>query len=144
MKRAWEWSGVGMALIVIAIGVAVTMKDQKERESIANEIASRPPRERNLAVFDAATALLKTHYYDSTVFTTAGWRKFEAEWRDKAAVSEPALLYLDVLDSLAHEFPDSHVGFVPPQRGDQATSDPDINVNHERALSGPGFDAPEI
>ena len=135
-----------MALIVIAIGVAVTMKDQNERESVANEIASRPTRERNLAVFDAATALLRTHYYDSKIFTTAEWRKLEAEWRDKAAVSESPLLYLDVLDGLAHEFPESHVGFDPPPQRDQAdpASAPATHVEYERASWGAGFDAPEI
>ena len=90
MKRSGAWFEVGVAIVIIAIGVAVTMTDTKKRESVADEIASMPPRERNLAVFDAATALLKTNYYDSKFFTTPEWRTLEARWRGQAAETGPA------------------------------------------------------
>ena len=140
MKRSWDWSGAVTALIVIGIGAAVMLSEAKKRDSVASEIASKPPRERNLAVFDAATALLKTHYFDPAFFSTPAWHRLEAKWRDEAANAEPPMLYAGVLDRLAREFPESHVGFDPPRD----ERDPDSATYYERAVSGLGFDAPEI
>ena len=142
MKRTGAWFEIGVGIIVIALGAGMMMSDRNKRESLASEIASMPPRERNLAVFDAATALLQTHYYDSKFFTTFAWRELDARWRNKAAGSEPPLLYANVLDNLADEFPESHVAFVPPRRGEAARGSGAIE-DYEW-LSRPGFHAPEI
>ena len=53
MKRSGAWFEVGTAIVVIAIGAGITLKESHDRESLANDIASKPPREHNLAVFDA-------------------------------------------------------------------------------------------
>ena len=114
MTRSELWSGVGTALLVIAIGGWMTYSDARKRDAVAAEIAAKPPREHNLAVFDAATDLLETHYYDSQLFTTPDWRQLESKWRDKAARAEPRRLYVDVLFEFAEEFPESHVAFFFP------------------------------
>jgi carboxyl-terminal processing protease len=114
MTRSELWSGVGTALLVIAIGGWMTYSDARKRDAVAAEIAAKPPREHNLAVFDAATDLLETHYYDSQLFTTPHWRQLESKWRDEAARTEPRRLYVDVLFEFAEEFPESHVAFFFP------------------------------
>jgi carboxyl-terminal processing protease len=154
MKRSGAWFEVGVAIVIIAIGVAITMTDTKKRESVADEIASMPSRERNLAVFDAATTLLKSNYYDSKFFTTPEWQTLEARWHDQAAETEPPRLYANVLEKLADEFPESHVAFVPPERLEKeepsakssqtADQRERLQFNYQLARSGPGFDAPEI
>ena len=50
MKRSGAWFEVGTAIVVIAIGAGITLKESHDRESLANDIASKPPREHNLAV----------------------------------------------------------------------------------------------
>jgi carboxyl-terminal processing protease len=152
MTRSELWSGVGTALLVIAIGGWMTYSDARKRDAVAAEIAAKPPREHNLAVFDAATDLLKAHYYDTRFFTTPEWRRLESKWRDEAARVEPRRLYVDVLFGLAKEFPESHVAFFfPPGMAEdvrQVKFDAQPLEAPTRVLeslkSGPGFEAVEI
>ena len=154
MKRPGAWFEAGTAIVVIAIGAAIMLKDSHERESVANDIASKPPREHNLAVFDAATELLKQHYYDTKFFDTSEWRQLRGKWRSEAEGVAPELLYVNVLDPMAAEFPESHLGFVPPRRPGKAAAAPGpaptpeqkrrFDFNTGLALAGPGFDARQI
>jgi carboxyl-terminal processing protease len=152
MTRSELWFGLGTGLLVIGIGAWLTVSDARKRDAVAAEIAAKPPREHNLAVFDAATDLLETHYYDSRFFTTPDWRQLESKWRDKAARVEPRRLYVDVLFEFAEEFPESHVAFFPPPR----TAD-DVHKTKfearpldvpaevtERLHDGPGYEAVTI
>ncbi|HEU4694785.1 MAG TPA: S41 family peptidase [Vicinamibacterales bacterium] len=152
MSRS-EWlSGLGAALLVIAIGAWMTISDARKREAVAAEIAAKPPREHNLAIFDAATDLLRTHYYDPRLFETSDWRRLESRWREKAARVEPKKLYVDVLFGFAREFPESHVAFAfPPGMAEdiyrtkfeaQPVEAPDRV--REGLRHGPGFDAVTI
>lgn len=151
MNRTELWFGLGTALLVIVTGVSMTLSDAKKRDAVAAEIASKPPREHNLAVFDAATSLLETYYYDSELFTTSKWRQIESRWRDRAAGVEPGRLYRDVLNGLAREFPDSHVAFAFPPRsgkedGPESETGP-LEAPEQIAMrlgSGPGFEAVTI
>ena len=70
---------------VLATGIYMTVTDAHKRDAVAAEIAALPPREHNLAVFEAATELLESHYYDSRFFETSEWRRLESRWRGKAA-----------------------------------------------------------
>ncbi len=149
MARTWKWI-LGVMLAVFAIGTALIVSKANQRETITNELAARPARERNLVVFDAACAQLEKHYYDAKFFTTPEWKKLKTEWREKAAEIAPPLLYANVLDNLARGFPESHVVFnLPPMpvSGKSPAPRPAHTIPeamYERAMSGPGFDAPMI
>ena len=119
-KRAW-WvkSALWAAGILVFLGVSVlvtaTAYDAHARR-VARELAALPVRERNLAIFDAACEVLKSHYYHPEVFETDAWRAYEKGWRAQAAKSGPgALLYMNVLNNFGARFLDSHVGFEAPQ-----------------------------
>ena len=154
MKRSGAWFEVGTAIVVIAIGAGITLKESHDRESLANDIASKPPREHNLAVFDAALEQLKSQYYDPNYFETSAWRQLRGKWRSEAEGVAPDLLYTDVLDRLAEDFPDSHLVFVAPRASRkievavEAPESPEQKQRFDRnsalALDGPGFDTHQI
>jgi C-terminal processing protease CtpA/Prc len=152
MTRSELLSGLGAGLLVIGIGAWMTISDARKRDAIAAEIAAKPPREHNLAVFDAATELLRTHYYDPRFFETSEWRRLESRWREKAGSVEPRSLYVDVLVKLAREFPESHVAFLfPPGMVEDAyrrkleSMPPEGPARAlERLRYGPGYEAVNI
>jgi carboxyl-terminal processing protease len=154
MKRSGPWFEVGTAIVLIAIGAGIMLKDSHERESVANDIASMPPRVHNLAVFDAAVKQLEANYYDPNYFATPGWRQLRGKWRNEAEGVAPELLYVNVLDRLAGDFPQSHLGFVAPRmrakkpapsaRPETAEHKQRIERNTALALMGPGFVARQI
>lgn len=163
-KRSW-WvkSALWAAGILVFLGVSVlvtaTAYDAHARR-VARELAALPVRERNLAIFDAACEVLKSHYYHPEVFETDAWRAYEKGWRAEAAKSGPgALLYMNVLNNFGARFLDSHVSFEAPQAAAaaeapakpaaaavaQSAEDRAAGARRiELMLSGPGFHAATI
>ncbi len=119
-KRSWAFRAFKWLLltvgIVVAGGITAANTYQFLQRRTVHATAALPVRERNLAVFDAACEILKSHYYNPDYFKTDDWRAYEASWREKAAASQPGtFLYINVLGNFAGNFPDSHVGFEQAQ-----------------------------
>jgi carboxyl-terminal processing protease len=126
-----------------------------QRGSSRTAFEALTPSERNLAVFDAASALIEANYFDPEFLRTPAWRNYQAAWRAKAGEVQPALLYLNVLNNFASAFPDSHLGFEAPvveqtaprieaPSPAKASAGIDVAKLLDIANSGPGYIAAQI
>ena len=144
--KKWIVAGTALGLVVLAIfGFAL------HRAGQASAFARLPVREQNLAVFDAACALLESNYYAPEVFQRPAWQELKRHWREQAAVAQGGgLLYFNVLQNFANRFPASHVYFLqPPKEGAASTAarrQPTAAEERFAALivGGPGFDQDQV
>src|SRR3954470_23362320 len=153
MRKAAKWLGLTLGVAILTIGVGLQWRDRAAAHSAAATFAARPLNERNLAVFDAACHLLEKHYFNAQYMQGEQWLKSKTQWRAKAAANE-LFLYRNVLDNLAHSFPESHVGFIDPpvpdapkQPAASPASSPHKNIDPrlwDAWKSGPGYSAATV
>ena len=149
--KAAIWAAGIVVFLVVSVLIAATAYDAHRRH-VAEQLAELPPRERNLAVFDAACELLKTHYYNPEVFRTETWRAYEAHWRAQAEAGPTLFLYPNVLSNFGARFLDSHLGFEAPATAPSAPPDarpaPPVDATSLQHFAifqaGPGFEVATI
>lgn len=138
-KRGEVLGGIALSLLLIT-GCSKKVEPE-ETGFLALDRESR-----NVANYDASWRHIEANHFDAKAFTTEEWVARRAEWRQKAAASEPALLYINVLDNFALQFPQSHVAFERPaskrqETADEAPTNPTSQML-DLMFAGPGFLAP--
>jgi carboxyl-terminal processing protease len=127
-----------LALLLAGGGAVAWRTTGKTEQPIP--FASLSPRDRNLAVYDAFVAQIREHYYQPKLLDSDEWRARFAQFRTKAAAAaDVSLLYAQVLQQLAHQFPDSHVDVrMPPAPAPERSS---VSAGPRPDPGNPGFEA---
>jgi carboxyl-terminal processing protease len=148
MEKDSKWLATGVVLLLASVCAGIGLPQKHPADTAFAQLS---PRERNLAIFDAACRHIEEKYFNREFLQLAGWQQHKAHWRARAETELPVLLYRNVLQNLVHAFPNSHFAFTPPPAAPAAgkiARKSNGVVAHQRALddvhmkafsSSPGF-----
>jgi carboxyl-terminal processing protease len=134
-----KWAKWLVLVFLLAGGGAAALRvSEKPQKPVP--FASLSQRDRNLAVYDAFVDEVREHYYDAKLIKSDEWHARFEEFRIKAAAAaDSSHLYSDVLQQLAHQFPDSHVDVMWPP-APAAANPPASAPGPKRNAGNPGFE----
>ena len=119
--------------LLMAAGVAAVWRLPSTREA-SLPFGSLTQPDRNLAIYDAFVAQLREHYFDARLVKSNEWGVRFADFRKKAkSAPDDSHLYSEVLQQLAHSFPDSHVEAMWPSITGDAPAP-------KKSAGNPGFE----